>query len=651
MTQGHDLSEPLNRVDAPAPAGAITQPRPFVNTAFCVLAVLAGWLAAHPYHGIRHDSVLYLGQVLLHFTAPILSQDVFFAAGSQDKYSIYSNLMVPLYANLGSLPTHILVLALSGAGLLSGVMALLKRLDPQPSLVFWGLVSFTLLSPLYGGGWVFGYGEPFVTARSFAEPLLVWSLVALLADRRITAASLQILAALFHPLMTLPVMAVSWCMLVASDRRWLGLLAAVPLVLGAALAGVAPWDGLLKTFDPYWWALFDLDNKHLQMRNWSRVDGGTIVLDLAVLLVAARLRPRDAGTRLLYSLVVVTTAMIALGAVFADGLQAVLMTQLQLWRAHWISHLCAMALAPWVVIRLWQLGGLWRAGASALSLAILNAHIGSTSDLATLLLWALISLAAWRLPSPSKATVAVVCACIGLSLLGMTAYQLLALLEDLRWHRPDAGWQGSALRVMTFPTVAFAALAVLRAAMDRSALGAAAALVVSAATLGLALQQWDRRPDLARAVESPTATPHPFVALIPETATVYWPDDLLPVWGLLGRVSHYTEQQAAGIVFNRHTALIYGPRKEAYRLIDTDRKHCQTGAKLAHDRVALARCTMPTLDRLTTLCSQSEAPDYLVLPDRFRAAQPLAQWALPASRDVPVTYSLYACEQFRTLPL
>lgn len=41
----------------------------------------------------------------------------------------------------------------------------------------------------------------------------------------------------------------------------------------------------------------------------------------------------------------------------------------------------------------------------------------------------------------------------------------------------------------------------------------------------------------------------------------------------------------------------------------------------------------------------------LLLPDRFRAAQPLAQWALPASRDVPVTYSLYACEQFRTLPL
>lgn len=620
-----------------------------MSAAFCVLAVLAGWLATHPYHGIRHDSVLYLGQVLLHSTAPVLSQDVFFAAGSQDKYSIYGNLMVPLYASLGSLPTHIIVLALSGAGLLSGVMALLKRLDPQTSLVFWGLVSFTLLSPLYGGGWVFGYGEPFVTARSFAEPLLVWSLVALLVDRRITAASLQILAAMFHPLMTLPVMAVSWCVLVASDRRWLWLLASVPLALGAAVAGVAPWDGLLKTFDPYWWALFDIDNKHLQMRNWSRVDGGTIVLDLAVLLVAARLRPRDAGTRLLHGLVVVTTGMIALGAVFADGLQAVLMTQLQLWRAHWISHLCAMALAPWVVVRLWQLGGLWRASACALCLAILNAHIGSPSDLTTLLLWAVISFAAWRLPHPHKATVVLVCACIGLSLLGMTAYQLVATLEDLHWYLPDTGWQGSVLRVMTFPTVAFAALALLRTAMARSALGAATALAVSTATLGLALQQWDQRPDLARAVESPSAAPHPFVALIPETATVYWPDHLLPVWGLLGRVSHYTEQQAAGIVFNRHTALIYGPRKEAYRLIDTDRKHCQTGAKMAQDRVALARCTMPSLDRVTTLCNQPEAPDYMVLPARFPAPQPLARWALPAVRDVPVTYNLYACEQFRTL--
>lgn len=633
---------------SPAQNAVRAQRHAWAHGAFCALAVLACWLATHPYAGIRHDSVLYLGQVLLHSTAPVLTQDVFFAAGSQDQYSIYAHLMAPLYARLGALATHVLVLGLSSAALLAAVAVLLKRFDPQGPFVFWGLVSLSVLSPLYGGGWVFGYGEAFVTARSFAEPILLWSLVALLAGRRLAAASLQVLAALFHPLMTLPVMAVSWCMLVASDRRWLWALAAVPAVLAAALAGVAPWDGLLKTFDPYWWALFDVDNRHLQLRNWSRVDGVTIVLDLAILLAAARLRPRDDWTRLLHALVVTTAALVLLAALCVDGLQAVLMTQLQLWRAHWISHLAAVALAPWLVCRLWQLGGMWRASACALALAVLNAHIGLRHDLTTLLLWAATSCAAWRVPQTSALTLKLVCGAIAMGIVGLSAYQVSELWQATQWYLPDEGWQAGFLKVATFPTVAFAALALLRLMVTRSAAGTVVALALSGALLAIALHRWDERPDLARAVESPSAAPHPFAAHIPATASVYWPDHLLPVWGLLGRVSHYTEQQAAGIVFNRHTALIYGPRKEAYRLIDTDRKQCIVGATLARDRVALARCTMPSLDRVMTLCDQPEAPDYLVLPDGFRALQPLASWSLPARRDVPLTYQLYRCDQFRT---
>lgn len=50
-----------------------------------VMTALAAWLLAHPYAGLRHDGVLYLGQVLHYLGVGDLQHDVFFAHGSQKK--------------------------------------------------------------------------------------------------------------------------------------------------------------------------------------------------------------------------------------------------------------------------------------------------------------------------------------------------------------------------------------------------------------------------------------------------------------------------------------------------------------------------------------------------------------------------------------
>ncbi|WP_457354852.1 hypothetical protein [Roseateles sp. P5_D6] len=620
----------------------LTQSRLYLLSA--VFSIFAWTLLAHPYQGLWHDGVLYFGQALLHSRAPQLGHDVFFAAGSQDQYSIYAHVMAPLYVHLGQAASHISVLLTSWLLMAGAVWMLLKRFDATKACRLWGLLAFSVMSPIYGGGWVFSYGEPFVTARSFAEPLLLWSLVALLANQKGAALALQMLAVVFHPLMTLPILALSWCYLAAADRRWLWLLCAIPIVPILSVAGVSPWNGLLKAYDPYWWSLVDTGNSEVALGNWTLADGFTVVLDLGVLVSSARLRPSDAWTRLLFAVVITTVGLLSLAAFGVDAWHSVLLTQLQVWRAHWIAHLMAMALAPWLIARLWQLGGLWKASSCALALALLNSHIGTSHGGATLLLWALTSAAAWRLRHVSRTTIVLSCSTILLCTIGLSVYQLDDLLQQQAWQFPDAGWGDRFIKFAAFPTVVAPCFAALLFVASRRQSGALLAASASALLVLASLMSWDQRPDLVRAVESPPTSVHPFNAHIPIQATVYWPNQLVPVWGLLERSSHYSQQQGAGVLFNRDTALIYGPRREAYRLIDEDRKKCRTGAVLGRDRVALSYCDMPTEQRLVTLCLQPDAPDFLVLMNRLKP-QPLATWQPPAQRDLPQTYVLYTCSQ------
>lgn len=612
-----------------------------------LIAIAAWMLLAHPYEGLRHDGILYFGQALLNSRVPGLAQDIFFVGGSQDRYSIYSHLMVPLYERLGAMATHVGVLLAGWALMLAAMLALLRRFEPAGPLPLWGLLAFAVMSPVYGGTWVFSYGEPFVTARSFAEPALLWSLVALLAGRWRIMAGLQVLAALFHPLMALPVMAISWCHLAETDRRWLWLLAGIPVALLAGFAGVPPWNGLLKTYDPYWWALVETGNRQVLLANWTLQDHLVVVLDLAVLLAVTRLRPADACTRLIYAVVLITLAFLGLTALCVDGLHIVLLTQLQLWRAHWVAHLLAMAVAPWLLARLWQLGRLWPASACALALALLDAHIGTGHGLATLSLWALASLVSWRTRDMSRATVWLACGCILLCTAGLSAQQLDGQLRQLGWQSPLTAWEDGLFKLAAFPAVAAAGFALLQLIARRGRAGAIVAIGLSAALMSATLLHWDQRQDLARAVESPPTAAHPFAAHMPAQATVYWPDQLLPVWGLLERSSHYAPQQGAGVLFNRHTGLIFGPRKATYRLINDDRVRCHTGALLSRSQTNWLRCDVPSGDRLTALCTDFDAPDFLVLRGPLPGKAPLATWQPPPHREPPQTFHLYACTQLK----
>lgn len=620
-----------------------------LSTLALIVAVLAFMLLGHPYQGVFHDGVLYFGQSLLNAGAPGVARDIFFAGGSQDRYSIYGPLMTTLYGHAGRAVVQSGALLASWLTMMAAVLALLKRLDPTNSLSLWGILAFAVISPIYGGCWILAYTETFATARTFAEPSLLWSLFALLNGRLGLALALQVLAALFHPLLALPVMAITWCFLCLGDRRWLWLLAALPAVLWAAAAGVPPWDGLLKKYPPYWGALVETANHLVQLKNWALRDHLIVFQDLVILIAVARLRPADAWSRLLWAAVVMTVALMALTALGADLLESVLLTQVQPWRVHLVSHLLATMLSPWLAWRLWQLGGAWPLSACALVLSLTNSHIGADYGVPALALWALTSLVAWRGASLSRGLLGLACTCILFCALTLSAEQLYGVTRTLQWQLPDARWIDLAAKVAAFPLVAFAAFAALWRLSQQGTSGSVATLGLGIALLLGAVWTWDQRTDLARAIDdAPEVAPHPFMAHIPTAATVYWPTELAAVWGLLQRASHYSQPQGAGLLFNRDTALMFGPRKDLYRLINEDRERCKTGSLLTRNLSESRRCEVPSLDRLAHLCEQHDAPNFLVLREKLADLSPLSTWALPPHREPPQTFHLYACSQLKS---
>lgn len=604
------------------------------------LAAAALYLLARGYEGLQHDGILYAGQALLRSRAPALQADPFFSGGSQDAFSLYSLIVAPLYALWGMNATHLLLLLLGLAATAAAVMALLRSLDLQP-FAPWGLLAVAVLSPLYGGMRIFGYTEPYLTARTLAEPLALLSLAACVRGRLWAAFALQGLALALHPLMTLPAVVMTWFFAVGQDRRWLWALGLVPALLPLALLGVPPLDRLLQFFDPDWWALVSGISRHLLVTNWDLRDGWRVLTDAGLITAAMALLPRPHRGRLLLRAALAATALLlATSLVGTVGLHSVFITQIQPWRVLWLTHLLAAALAPFVLWSLWRRQGMWRLTAAFIALLLLDAQ-SSPGYGGPLLLGGLLCAAlAWRRVTVSRPVTNLL---LVLCLLGILVYSgshLALQLERIAWLQPHAGLVARVARAATEPLVAVGLTALLWAGAARTLWVQRAAVAAAGLGLCLALAAWDRRDDFARLVEAQPPKP-PFTPMIPVHATVYWPDNVGAIWSLLGRASHFSRLQSAGALFGRATALTIAPRREAYQRIDAAREQCESGAAIGGERQALAACATPRMDLLVELCSAPAHPDFLV----FGTPLPVAPLSVLSTRRA--RFSLYACGQFR----
>jgi hypothetical protein len=605
--------------------------------------VVAVLLLAQPYMGLRHDAILYLGQVLRALSPAAMRGDLFFAFGSQDELSIYSRLMAPLYRHW-SIEAVQLAFIIPCQFLSFSALYKALRDVPQPALRWLGLVAVAGLPREYGGLGTFAFSENFLTARTLAEPLVLWALVAVMYRRELIGLFLMGVAAACHPLMALPAMLMTGLLLAKRDRRWYwvgGLLLLLPLIL--AILGQRPFAALLKSYDEPWWHLITEVNEQVLLSRWRWADWQIIAMDAGLLCLGSRLLPvplaqlcRACGLALLI--------LLAAAFIGADLLRNQLLTQLQLWRVHWVAHALALACMPALAMTLWssvreaQLR--WMVASVAVC-AVLATYSGWDTAWLIWVSCATITLMARR-SRVSRGLAVLTCAG---GALGIVALAVAGVVQQGGvWHSSYAHipqrpfWA----QVLSQPAVLFVFAAVCLASWRRERCRVPS-VILAALLLIVALSQADRRSDWTRLLETRLyGEPHPFLHLMEPYAQVYWHEELAPTWVLLRHPSYYAKPQGAGLLFNEGTAREFGIRRDAWATIRRDVVSCRIGSALA--REPQSNCITPAIDQVQALCRSQVGLDYLVF-ERVLGVPPLATWRPRLASFPDQEFHLYACKQ------
>ena len=615
------------------------------------MVFIIGWLIARPYIGLRHDGVLYFGQLLHRLHPERLGSDPFFRFGSQDSFSLFSRIAMWATDAFGIFTAAPLLLVFTQTAVaVAIVLYALRLLDRR--YAWYGAIFVAVMPSWYGGWTIFSYTETFLTARSVAEPVILLAMTLLLANRRWWSLALLVLAALLHPLMALPALAVWWLACSLQDKRfyWLALLGLVPLALG--LLGQAPFDKLFVTYDPDWAAVVREVNGFIIPSEWQITDWCTIAVDYLVLLTARRAAPLH-YRRLLDALMVIGAGSVLIGEAGFTMLHNVLLTSLQVWRSLWLVHLTALLYLPVLLILafkrqddcgrlmapLWivaTLAGNTYAGpitAAAGFLLTLRGE-GVCPNIATPLvrkaLWlgaagVLIAIIGRWVPPPM-----------------LTEHILDETSHDyFRFVRTSA----TAFPMPLLGTLLFFPLAFVSA---RKKWPLAVLLLVM---VGLATTV-DQRTPWHQFVEHQDADSHPFLKFIGPNQDIYWDGELMVPWLLLQRPSYYLSQQASGSLFNRDTAMTLSHRKKLLKYVDFQLSICGIQSMLEWKTNTEQRTScVPTEDVLRDLCQTDDPPDFMVF-DNTLQIPPLSVWKTAVSKGHELkTYYLYSCQQLRDAPV
>jgi hypothetical protein len=612
---------------------------------FGALAVVGLWLLARPYIGVRHDGILYLGQIYFQLWPDVFRNDIFFAYGSQDQFSAFSKAAAALMPLLGLARAQLLILALCHLSLLLAASALLRPVRSVEVRVA-ALACLAVMPHFYGGMGIFAFAETFVTARTIAEPLALAGLAALVFDRRAIAAVLLLCAAVTHPLVALPALLVAWLVLCQQNAKWYWVaLPALAAVLGGALAGVEPLNRLTQSYDAAWFAIVETSNLFVFPQLWRLNDWLSAATMVGILCVGGRVLPVPLA-RLATATAATGTLLTWMAVLGAGWLQNILVTQLQLWRALWLCQVLGLLFMPAVAMHLWRLGVAWRAASlSLLMLAV--ATTGAWPSSWAFAIWFAVTLGVARSQRP-ELTARLRRAIWWTSAAVLAALSLAMLASNLQFLQAKG--------VVIGPSILFAVLAATPAlsltfvALALKQLpnwpqprlwGAALAVLL----LGLGIHEWDRRTDHQRVFEAMPAQPHPFTLKTRPDSQVYWRESLLTSWAMLGRPSFFTDQQGSGVLFNRATAMEFSRRQKLLAPLSFQREICTMLAGLGGNGQWEAGC-VPDEELITKLCAAPRGPDFLVFPFAFKRGV-VAEWTFTPRDAAPTTYYLHDCTLLR----
>ncbi len=607
--------------------------------------VLLGALAAylHPYFGIRHDAVLYLGQALLYWDPAQYRSDLFFAYGGQTQFSVFPPLVAHLIHWWSAAEVFRVSAALAILGFVLASAYLIWQFFPGRERYF-ALLAVVLMPGGYGAWRVFAYGEAFFTARSVAEPLVLLALAAWFTGARLPGLALCGIAAMLHPLQTLPGLVALWTDLVRADRRWLHLLWGVLPVAVLSVAG-SPFDLVLRRIDTEWLAWLAEASPHLLPRSWAMRDWCYLTTDLFLGWLLLR---RSEGGLLRITKAIITSALLGtLATLFlADLLRLWLPAALQLWRAHWLLHWLVMAAIPFLLLEEYRSQGRrspkWWSLVTICALGVPAGDIAPAPIAITLLIpfylaWDRLS---ERVRPGLRKALGRALALLPLALLAKFVFGAVNLIQVT-----PGGADAPRIEflLLSFPLVAGALAASLILLWQRIPNWRFFLLAGGAAALFYALQDWDRRSTWTRYIESAQHSPELFGVRLEEGAQVYWAEELVAPWLILHRPAFFNGHHAAGLVFSRDTGREYDRRRRAFEPLLFQQHLC---------RIMDSLNTRPGECRLSEtvvadICREFAGElRYLVLERNMESGPPpLGTWAIRGgqSGERDILYRLYRC--------
>lgn len=508
------------------------------------LGLAAIWLLTHRYHGIHHDALFYAVQALAHDAPERFAQDLFFAFGSQGDFTLFTPLQAWLSRRLGlEQAAFVLLIGAQCVWILAAVL-IARRWVHGPHLV----VALALLFALprqYGANAAFHYAESFLTARVWAEGLVLAGVAATLQARQLLAALAMLTAFMVHPIIALPGVLFLAALHTVSWWRWTLLLGLVVLAASFALPAMdEPWLEMVRIRAPY---VF-IDLAHWQ--EWVEPFAWIGILSAAASGMPSARKP-------LLALALMGSAGIALAAI-GTLTKAALIVQAQPWRCLWLLKVCGLPALVAVFMQRWHRSSADRWLLAGLAAAALTAN---TLGGAVALLLAPLAAALWRrdavpvLPRWLAPAGTIALLAVLLETIVAMLQQAGILLERLRGGSGhDPRWPaGDPASLFDSP---LALLLPLVAALLVRAAGRRAAVALAAATLCLAgaAYGWYRADDPLQKLLFTPAGGRPFDREIPPAATVYWEDNFLYSWFLLGQGNYASFQQSVGVVFSPQAA-------------------------------------------------------------------------------------------------
>jgi hypothetical protein len=533
-----------------------TRLRTIAVEAALILMLVTIWLLTHRYGGLTGDAKLYAVHALakLH---PALAGDLYLQNDLQDRYTIFSSLYASLIGPFGLQRTALSLFALLTIWFLAAAWHLAEELSNRDT-AWLALVILAITVGSYGAYDVFNFSENFLTARSFAEALIVTALACHFKGKRRLALSIAVGALLIHPLMVLP-----------------GLLLLVSLWLRMRLVVFAAMAGILATLsvafvaahvpsiarfitvtDADWLEIVRQRSQFLFLQLWSFNDWERNARPFIGLTLSAIVIQDERIQRLSIIAIIVGVSGLAVAAIASVVCPVSVLLQGQAWRWVWVTGFIGALLVVPTVFHVWKDG---KCGA----------------------LCAVLVVAGWTLADVDSMT----CLSLALMLWSARAYISDLSARYLRWTAVVVGLVIACWILANSWTITSSPFHAGRETLAVQRIRSVAGLHIPVLVLFFAFWYWIRSSRRSLSVMSGFCLgllaisifiiPASFNQIgsigaaseidefakwrrmIPPTSSVYLADgddSSAFAWFTLGRPSYLSLDQSAGVVFSRATA-------------------------------------------------------------------------------------------------